>query len=114
MENRWLFKARKESDNNWTQGFLSWIGRTNSYLIDGILVKKNTICQCSGLKNRDDNLIFEDDVYLKPEFGEYLVVKYNKGHWEMSSENYYEGSLDVIDYDCLKLVGNIHDKQNDD
>ncbi len=90
MKNRWLFKARKESDNEWTQGFLSRIGKTNSYQINGILVKTNTICQCTGLKDCEGNLIFEGDLVFDEKTMKYgIPVIHKHGSFGIISEGIF-------------------------
>lgn len=69
IEDRYLYKAKHihilpgndHLDGSWVVGFLSgerWITNdSGEYLID-----TSTICQCTGLKDDNDTLIFENDV----------------------------------------------------
>lgn len=69
MEDRYLFKAKRIDNGEWVQGYLYGIwekryilwGMTND-VPNMIEVDPSTICQCTGLKDRHDNLIFENDL----------------------------------------------------
>lgn len=69
MEDRYLFKAKRIDNREWVQGYLYGIwekryilwGMTND-IPDMIEVDPSTICQCTGLKDENGKLIWENDV----------------------------------------------------
>ena len=69
MEYRYLFKAKRIDNGEWVQGYLYGIwekryilcGMTND-VPDMIEVDSSTICQCTGLKDKNGKLIWENDV----------------------------------------------------
>lgn len=70
MKDRHLFKAKRVDNGKWVQGYLYGIWEKRYILLWGmtndvpnmIEVDPSTICQCTGLKDKDGKLIWENDI----------------------------------------------------
>lgn len=109
MENRYLFKAKFDDSGRWFKGQLVEVNDT--YLIipnhaikilagwfstsNIIGVKKDTICQCTGLKDKNGKLIWENDI-VRDEHGNFY-----KAFWQ---NNYYQFSWICVKSDVF-LIG---------
>lgn len=142
MENRYLFKAKRKNwqelpkDEQWVQGYLFDDGFENGRVfVGGFVIEKyngtacddwtvtgidfyeidpNTICQCTGLKDKNGKLIWENDITNCIE-----AECYGEIVWNESEAGFYfnvlleDGTYEeehIYDYvDCMDVIGNIFD-----
>lgn len=124
MEDRYLFKAKRTDNGEWVKGALVYDGRDKLYRIiteinystgtclttdNAPRVDKSTICQCTGLKDENDKLIWENDIVkinnskvnVLITFGDFEII------CTIPNEKYYKHRLE---YDTeYEVIGNIFD-----
>lgn len=80
MEDRYLFKGKEKDSGKW----LEW--NAIAGIPHNVTILTDTICQCTGLKDKNGNMIWENDV-IKYHFGNvYAQIRYGKP-WLCSGEN---------------------------
>ena len=120
MKDRFLFKAKRVDNGEWFFGHYvnsGFIIKMNH--LECVDIDENTVCQCTGLKDDNGNLIWENDVVRvygdTDDFGNDLYyfykVVWNKDLccWWLSDIYTQE---DEYLYICLKeinVIGNIFD-----
>ena len=125
MKDRYLFKAKRLDTHDWILGFLS-MHKTGKYFIRPIggsassseEVEKNTICQCTGLKDKNGKLIWENDIMVAhiddayPEDETYIRVLW-LGSGFCSKEKGSEdiSPIDKFDQEHFEVCGNIFDNK---
>lgn len=139
MEDRYLSKAKRIANGDWVEGYLFDDGFENGRMFVGELVIEeyhgtacddwsitgidfyevdpSTICQCTGLKDKNGKLIWENDICdRKEEYPE--IVKYNNGDWTLdysylkgkeSGYCYCNLGFYVLERKCVEVIGNIFD-----
>jgi len=116
------FKAKMIDGGVWVYGFLSDIDEitvpceddsVGYYTMDAYNVIPETVCQWTGLLDKQGSKIFEGDI-LKTDDGDIVEVRYEKiyasfGIWKKGWAflHYFHEAIEP--YNC-KVIGNIHDK----
>lgn len=138
MKDRYLSKAKRIKDGQWVEGYLVYSFTGIPFIVtkyDHILalvtryeVDPETICQCTGLKDKNGNLIWEGDIIHKPSYTDYDAyanseaytgrVQYEDGGWSVEITR-SDGSVCVSpiiemiayskDIEHSEVIGNIFD-----
>lgn len=141
MENRFLSRAKRIDNGEWVQGNLIWssdaevgyeaiiiptndsnmytkgVSRGDLGFENWHRVNETTICQCTGLKDKNGKLIWENDVCdRKEQYPE--IVEYRDGDWTLdysyashkeSGTCYCNLGFYVKERKCIEVIGNIFD-----
>lgn len=122
MENRHLYRAKRIDNGRWVYGLPSYdkdgeIREIEAYEDTEVVfyaVDPSTICQCTGLKDKNGNLIWENDIVncIEAECCGRIV-------WNESEAGFYFDVLlvdetyeeeHIYDYvDCMDVIGNVFD-----
>ena len=123
MKREILFKAKRKDNGEWVEGQYAYI--TNPLTEDGKpikhlicngtnifndLIDSDTICQCTGLTDKNDKKIWENDIVELPDEEGYFTCK-----WEEDAARFVmNGDGLTVDFDNYwsyqtEVAGNIFD-----
>lgn len=124
MNDRYLYRAKRTDNGEWVEGDLvhsvykindTCVGKYGSN-VGMHQVDESTVCQCTGLKDKNGKLIWENDIvncfeaeccgkisWNESEAGFYFDVLLEDGTYE--EEHIYDYA------DCMEVIGNIFDNQ---
>ena len=111
MERQILFRGKRECDNSWEYGYVSWFNCTIGlrYFLNNNIAITETIGQFTGLFDKNGNKIFEGDVYSMGEKNILYVVIFDKS--QFIGKQVGNRSLAGLEYwkSDIEIIGNIHD-----
>lgn len=127
MENRYLFRGKRIDNGEWVEGYLSYPflhekGNESYYFYakDSLgffcrcVVDASTICQCTGLKDKNSKLIWENDivkyrVYQRTEQLYKVIYDYEEGSWSLGCNSEPLYSIGGANSEKCEVVGNAFD-----
>lgn len=139
--NRYTFKAKRKDNGEWVYGYYMYsqyddkdyiFTGNNGYGLNDCRefeyyeIIPETLCQCTGLQDRDGKDIFENDIVSFMEDGDISVgitplnikgiIEYLEGSYVVSQENTNNKYIDLMSYTInpsFKIIENKFDKEED-
>ena len=138
MEDKYLSKAKRIDNGDWLVGYIvkyGYTGKEKYYIVPSyasdlyaIEIDPSTICRNIGLKDKIDNLIWENDIIHKPFYTDYDAyanseaytgrIQYEDGGWSVEITK-PDGNVCVSpiiemiayskDIEYCEVIGNIFD-----
>lgn len=115
MEDRYLFKAKRVDNGEWIVGYLYRLSENNPPFImlrkygESYEVDEHTICQCTGLRDKNGKLIWENDIVKinNSKMNALITFRDFEIICTIPSEKYYKHRLE---YDTeYEVIGNTFD-----
>ena len=119
MNDRYLYRAKhihalpanKHLDGTWIEGYLCNENYINSPLLEGeFLIDPSTICQFTGLKDKNGKLIWENDIVSAN--GTLYVCRFDEENFEWEFQNCKE-TIGICCFHSIdiEIIGNIFDNK---
>ncbi len=133
MNDRYLFRAKRINNGEWVEGhiisddadydaalFVRYSHgvdmQDDTEYVDIIMVDPSTICQCTGLKDKNGKLIWENDImcgHLDDKFPEDTtytrVLWHNNGFYTQENHSSDIAPIDDFSKEYFEVCGNIFD-----
>lgn len=111
-----LFRGWTIGEFRWEYGFLSWLDtpRGRGYFINNKRIDERTLCQFTGMTDKNGTKIFEGDIVKE----NYLIheriysIVWDNDYFSLRAESEYTSyQLDELLLSHCEIVGNIHDNK---
>ena len=119
MNDRFNFRIWNKQENKYLDGIFAVAGSGRLIIDLNILQnydEKSSDCiieQCTGLKDKNGNLIYEGDILQTPDKDQYIVEWIVDGYWHIRQidDEKFGCALASIKtlYDGWEIIGNIHE-----
>lgn len=121
MENRFLSRGKRIDNGEWIFGNLI---RTDDgvyiiqnyvpqHLIKNYEVDQSTVCQCTGLNDKNNKLIFENDIAIKhnDDDKEPYLIRWSENYaaWELAQCGCAMYGFFDVDFGEIEVIGNAID-----
>lgn len=120
MENRFLSRGKRIDNGEWIQGYLYGIwerryilwGMTND-IPNMVEVDPETVCQCTAMPDKNNKLIFENDIAIKhnDDDKEPYLIRWSENYaaWELAQCGCAMYGFFDVDFGEIEVIGNAID-----
>lgn len=126
MENRFLSRGKRIDNGEWVEGYLSYPFCTEKgnesyyfYAKDSLdffcrcVVDPSTICQCTAMPDKNNKLIFENDIVIKhnDDDKEPYLIRWSENYaaWELAQCGCAMYGFFDVDFGEIEVIGNAID-----
>lgn len=120
MQNRFLSRGKRIDNGEWVEGYLYGIwerryilwGMTND-IPNMVEVDPETVCQCTAMPNKNNKLIFENDIAIKhnDDDKEPYLIRWSENYaaWELAQCGCAMYGFFDVDFGEIEVIGNAID-----
>lgn len=118
MENRYFYRGKRIDNGEWEQGYLYGIwerkyilwGMTND-IPDMVEVDPSTICQCTGMPDKNKKLVYEHDIVWDSDERAFYEIIWNQEDmcWNVKDADGYKSNFEECYGSTIEVNGNSFD-----
>ena len=120
MQNRFLSRGKRIDNGEWVEGYLYGIwerryilwGMTND-IPNMVEVDPETVCQCTAMPDKNNKLIFENDIVIKhnDDDKEPYLIRWSENYaaWELAQCGCAMYGFFDVDFGEIEVIGNAID-----
>ena len=120
MQNRFLSRGKRIDNGEWVEGYLYGIWERR-YILWGMIndipnmaeVDPETVCQCTAMPDKNNKLIFENDIAIKHnnDDKEPYLIRWSENYaaWELAQCGCAMYGFFDVDFGEIEVIGNAID-----